>query len=603
MAEVLLEKTLVIKSPARYLGEVLDDLPDFVYLNKTTTGSGGTTLALTNSRNYVVLVPYKSALRNKKAQHPNIIDVQAGVTEDDVYNLVQACTEPIKIMSTYDSYPKVYNALKRLERLQDFKLCCDEAHVLVSLAKIKGQVFNYLYSTFRDFGSYVFLTATPNDRTLLPTPIKDIEFVRVVWEAAEKVSITEQRVKTQAECNQFVVEICKQHLMGEIEGNAYIFYNSVNEIVHVIKKLKRMSGFKPELVNIFCADNPYNDRKINLQLGRGYLDGNFSDCKKINFLTSANYESCDIYDEVGKTYIVVSSRRNSTALTNHILVPQICGRLRNSRFKREVKMLVCGFEADIYQKRLHNFIETLDEMETTAKYLIVRALQTKEDGFEAAYQKDLESFATNPFIVVTSDGLPEFNEGAKLSELQTYQAFNSHIVTLDAVTSDQHTVRTVDNAMFTVSDEAKLLVLDRVDYARVMRQYIKALETKNEKMIKFFEGRSEVHKQHVQILGVDRIKKIGFNKTKITQAFDLAMKFNDLNLEISRRLGSIRLGSRYTSKHLVALLQGIYDNLGIDKKAVSADINKFFVTQKVQVKDQVDGKRKQGFQIIANLFK
>ena len=56
MQEINYEKTLFMKAPNRYLSDCLDDLPDNVYLNKTTTGCGASHLCLTNNVNYVVIV-------------------------------------------------------------------------------------------------------------------------------------------------------------------------------------------------------------------------------------------------------------------------------------------------------------------------------------------------------------------------------------------------------------------------------------------------------------------------------------------------------------------------------------------------------------------
>ena len=602
MQEIEYEKTLYMKSPHKFFGDALNDLPDNVYLNKTTTGSGATHICLSNDINYVVIVPYKSAIINKTENNPNILPVMQGIDKEDITSYICSNIFNVKkIMTTYDSFYKVYEILKSFNMLNKFKLCVDEAHVLVSLAKIKGKAFNFLYKHFREFKSFVFVTATPNDRTLIPKPIRDVEFVRVIWESAEKVVITEQRVKNVSECNKHVIEICKQHLLGEVEGNAYIFYNSVAEIISVIQKLKKMEDFSPNNVNVFCAENPHNDKKISLQLGKEYLNGSFKDFKKINFLTSANYESCDILDKDGRTYIIVSSKRNSTALTNHLAVVQASGRLRVSKYKLEAKMIVCGFNDDIYQKKYEEFVCTIDKMEATAKHLIARSLDSLNQGYEDAYLKDIDSFATNPFIVVNDDLTLELNDGARLSEMQTYQAFNSHITTLP--NSDVgNTVRLVDDNMLVVSDEARLLVDEKVDFSRLMKNYINAINSNDIGIVEMIEQRSEIHKQYVNVLGIDRILSIGLNKTKLTNAYNLAVKFSESNMKVKNLL-KIKVGGRYTSYDIINKLQSAYDEVGIERKAVSNDIKNYYNVEKVQVVSDQDGKRKQGFHIISDIYK
>ena len=59
MTDIQYEKTIFMKSPYTRLSDALTDLPDNVYLNKVTTGSGATHLCLNNDVNYVVIVPNK----------------------------------------------------------------------------------------------------------------------------------------------------------------------------------------------------------------------------------------------------------------------------------------------------------------------------------------------------------------------------------------------------------------------------------------------------------------------------------------------------------------------------------------------------------------
>lgn len=603
---VVVENTITVRYPHTYLGEVMSDLPDNVYLCKGITGCGATSLALTNDVPYVVIVPYISAIENKteQAENSHVKGVKAGVTVKDIIDHISDMKdkgERLKLITTYDSFYKCYEAINTLGMLQGFKLCIDEAHVLVSLAKIKGACFNFLYRHFRLFKSYVFITATPNDKSLLPKAIQDVEFIRVVWEAAEKVEITEQRVKSVRECNKVVVEICVSHLLGEVEGNAYIFYNSVSEIIAVIKKLKSLEDFTSDNVNIFCANNPYNERRLSKELGKEFGGGNLNDYKKINFLTSGHYESCDINDEEGKTYIIVSSKRNSTALTNHICVTQIVGRLRRSAYKNQAVMIIAGFEEDVYQLPPEQFKKSIDKMENDAKYFIERSSQTVKDGYEDVFLKDLDAWSTNPFIIVNPDNSLELNEGARLSELQTYQAFNSYMSTVPRDVQDT-TIRVVDNNKIEVSDLSRFLVDEKVDFARMMQEYIKSIEDEDVGTTEMIEQKSHIHKEYVDVLGVERIKSLGMNKTKLTHAYNLAIKFSDNNLEIKSRLSGLRIGKRYTSSEIVKVLQECYDDLGIDRKAVSSDIKNYFVVSKVQVTSEVDGKRKQGFKIISDLY-
>ena len=595
------ENVINIKAPHSRLSDVMDDLPDNVYLNKTTCGCGATHLCLTNSVNYVVLVPYISLIENKKEDLKHIFAVYGKVSVKQIVEYLNSGGSVKKIMSTYDSFHKVVEALETVSVINDFKLCFDEAHSLISLSKIKGKVFEHFYNNFRKFKSYVFVTATPNDSDLIPDEIKDVPFTRVHWENAVAVNIKEKHTDTVAECNSLVIEVCKQHLLGETEGNAYIFYNSVQEIITVIKKLKKMDGFSADNVNIFCASNDRNNHKIANQLGVRFLKGNLNDCKKINFLTSTTYEGCDINDEVGKTYIVVSSKRDSTALTNHILVPQICGRLRKSVFKKEAVMFVCGFNSDMYTQGKQHFLNKLKEMKSKAEYDINRALKAKEDGYEELFKEDMERFVTSPFIVENEYGLPVLNNNAIKLEEQIYRAFNQHCVTVESGYEVANTVRTYDEDMFSMSDITKLLIDKKVDYSRLMKQYIKAIETNDVDVINTIADYSEEHKRHVDVLGIDKIRAIGINKTKITNAYNLKLKFNESNFVIKQNLSGITVGNKYTLADINYLLSVAYGKSGIDKSPKSSDIKNFFSVKDVFISSC--GKRHKGYLILEDIYK
>ena len=155
---------------------------------------------------------------------------------------------------------------------------------------------------------------------------------------------------------------------------------------------------------------------------------------------------------------------------------------------------------------------------------------------------------------------------------------------------------------------SKLPILERlengekVDFSRLMRKYINAVESGDLKTINMIQKRSEIHKQYVSILGISKVKSIGYNKTKLSNAYNLAIKFSQSNQEIKSNLKKLKIGGKYTSAHIISLLQSVYNELGIDRKAVSNDIKNYFNVAKTQVVCPVDGKRKQGFRIVGDIY-
>lgn len=142
----------------------------------------------------------------------------------------------------------------------------------------------------------------------------------------------------------------------------------------------------------------------------------------------------------------------------------------------------------------------------------------------------------------------------------------------------------------------------KIDFCVVLRKYIQSIEDGDVGLTEMIEARSEMHKQFVEVLGVDKIKSIGLHKTKLTNAYNLAVKFNENNLTIRSLLKGLRVGGKYTSAVITNTLQEAYDQVGINRKAVSNDIKNYFTVEKTQVVNPEDGKRKQGFKLLSDLY-
>ncbi len=116
-----------IPSGFKYLDEVFNTFPDNSFLCKSVAGVGGTTLAITNSEDYVIAGSSVELVINKSDQHDNLIPVYAGVYADDIIKQVSAKRDlgiPVKIITTYDSLYKVVEALGT--EVCNYKVLVDE---------------------------------------------------------------------------------------------------------------------------------------------------------------------------------------------------------------------------------------------------------------------------------------------------------------------------------------------------------------------------------------------------------------------------------------------------------------------------------------------
>lgn len=61
----MISKTIITDKSARFLSEVINEIPSQCFLNKGVTGCGGTTLEIQSKRDSIILVPNINLVLNK----------------------------------------------------------------------------------------------------------------------------------------------------------------------------------------------------------------------------------------------------------------------------------------------------------------------------------------------------------------------------------------------------------------------------------------------------------------------------------------------------------------------------------------------------------
>lgn len=316
----------------KYLSEIRQDLPLDCLYNKVRVGCGGTTLALTNDKPYVIAVPYTALVDNKIAQRPKgqkWLGVKGGVKQETIIDYLQDCKKrqyTPKIIVTYDSLPKVTEAINP----KDFYILIDEYHILFQQYSFRYNAIQGVMTCYEKYKAFTFMTATPLAITALKTftlkELQGIEYVEQEWNDDNEVEVKVEAIQCTSVTSK-VVDIIQKHLSGDIEGNAYFFCNS-------LKTINRFFDILPELDTAVNTRVIYSDNNTNVYtFTRGYAADK---PKKINFLTSTAFEGCDIYDENGVTYIISDSNKKHTLLDISSSVQQIIGRIRDSKYKGKV---------------------------------------------------------------------------------------------------------------------------------------------------------------------------------------------------------------------------------------------------------------------------
>ena len=593
-------KVFIDKS-SKKLSNIFTDFPDNCYINKAITGCGGTTLTLRNSVNYLILVPYLNLLQSKLKDNPNhnIMPVFGEVTNEQILEYLHGDASPKKIICTYDSFMRLLS-LPEFNPL-DFKLLIDEAHTLVNLGNFKAQVCENVLQNFHRFRSFVFLTATPTKREYFPNRIAHLPFIEFCWEDVTKVNFEVN--KSVKSMNTDIAALCSHYLFNDLNSkdNAHIFYNSVTEIALVIRKLRTLCKevITRDDIRIICAPNDKNVKALQSRLGInwGRIDSINDDVKRINFYTSTAFEGADVYDEYGRTYIVINGVRDTTKVDFHVLVPQICGRIRDTIYNDLITLYVGNLPESaqlskeewekLITERIRGSYERLDYLN---KLRLDKSppMQVVQDLIDKA-EEDVYTFrdVNGEFYV---------SDVAQKSELQSYESLQATYVvkarkgskgsveeTFSAPFRELLINATTKNNYTKTSASSKALNGSKSNFIEMMQEYCDAREKNLKRVIAVIEEAEELIPLFYNTLGVEVIRNLRYRKNVIRKAFENFNAKKSKGLEISVLLG-YKVGDVIARAEIKDRLQEIYNQLGIEDKAKATDIKNWFLVKERRYK-------------------
>lgn len=297
-----------------YLNQVISELPTHCLLNKGITGCGGTTVELESKRNSIILCPTKNLVTSKSEL--GYFGVDGNVNKRDIQNYLMQESSYKKIVATYDALPKLMDTIPNYS---DYFLLIDEYHLLFNDYSFRGDCIKFILNNFKEFKNWCFMTATPLKEEFILEELKDIDQVNYIWEKAVPVNIhikdTYYVQKSLLEC----MELFK-------DRNLHIFLNSVSTIYNLTKNID------DSIYRVVCSENSKTKIKNFAKVT--------SPVKKLNFYTSCAFEGCDIYDPNGLCIIICDTNISTTVLDIATKIRQVCGRLRDSKYKNECYLIL-----------------------------------------------------------------------------------------------------------------------------------------------------------------------------------------------------------------------------------------------------------------------
>lgn len=590
-------KTTIITIPSgtNYLSDVMDDLPHNAYINKGVTGCGGTTLALTNDKPYVVAVHSTAMVLNKIYQHPEVFGVYCKVFDEDIKLAVQNNTK--KYIVTYDALPRLCQYLNT----KDFHLLVDEVQVLIRYAgNFKIKVCNELIHRTVNFKTVSYLTATPTPIKYLPIEMTDLYYIEYRWEDMVKPIIKHKYVG-----NLFNTKVVTYILDRYTNTNkdTFIFYNSISGVITAIKKLmKADSTIKLDDINIFFSNNDKNTERFKKQLGKNFKYGSTipGNEKRINFVSSMGFEGIDFYNKEVSVLVASDARFKSMRYDVSIDIPQIIGRFRNvptcpidfiwSSHTDESKMSEAEFISYVNTRTI-SMAEAIAVVNNTKNTDLDSGLKLRvmTNDLPYAYIDDFEHLQPNEYAY--SSLMSSFSsmhcDYFVLDKYKTIEVVAPMLTKLKDLYSEHDTLELPDLSLHHQKNLNKVFsftVLSK-KYCNLMKDYEniplclfnerKELLDEINTIVSYSENLQKYHR----VISPSNIASSGYNMKLLDSMYDDIMllkniKNNPLNLTEN---------TVYELSYIKDKLWKLYIDNSIDKKPKTSDLDYWYDTKKSTV--------------------
>ena len=319
--------TLKINSTDGYLH--LEDLPHNCIFNKVITGCGGTTIAITNSENYVIAVPTKELIVNK------IGKAEAGESDNkNLFGLFGSFDNTLKsklkkylkkdgvkkIICTYDKLAKLAEYLNPA----DFRLLVDEYHCLLKAYSYRDTAIDGVLDSFKQYKSFCFMSATPIQAEFSPSCLNGVPVIVADWSYTDTLIVSLEKTNHPYQKASNYIKAYKRDGYIEINGKksyeAFFFINSVTDIKAILDHCDLTNNE----VRIICADTESNRSKLE-----GFeISNSISDNKMFTFITCKGFEGVDYFSDTAMSFVVSSTSNPHTLAAIDTDIPQIAGRIR-----------------------------------------------------------------------------------------------------------------------------------------------------------------------------------------------------------------------------------------------------------------------------------
>ena len=570
-----------INAPAgvTYLSDFLNEIPTNCLFNKKQTGCGATELAIRNFIPTIIAMPYVALVKNKtiyRKDDISVLGVYEGITEQDIIDYAKSHS-PIKIATTYDSLPRTIKALQSIgiNPYDDTFLLVDEWHVLFNAYSFRHTAIQNLLAEADRFSRVTYMTATPIEQEYVLEELKHLPVCEINWPHLTEVNIRSRQTSKPAH---YIVKECRKVLDNQLPHNLHIFVNSVEFIAKVIDLAK----LTPEQVKIVCSTSGDNGENNQRKLGKDYPIGQPSDpVRKINFYTSTCFEGCDIYDENGVTFIVSDGRKAHTLVDISTLFTQICGRLRDSKYKGEI---IHVFSTTKYSREV-----TLDEFVASTKKVLAEAVSYADEINKLSETTRIKTLSKIKYIneqyVRIEDNRLVVDRNFANMDIVNFKICRHIYRTYVNLTSElkRNGYAITQHSFSEIMEKIENKTNARVTFKELFDEYHRLKTTKpffslesHEDLCAQIVAKYPLIKQAYEELGTDKVQALKYHvgniKRELAKQQPLPTEYKIVKMINT----AIQKQTPIAKSKVKTELQRIYDDLGINKTAKAADLTKWY---------------------------
>lgn len=597
----------VITAPtgAVYLNEFMTTLPAGI-LNKKETGCGATTVVLENQENVIIACPTKQLIINKVSQYPNsrcpykLFAVQKGVGQNHIEEYIEEClmSQPIKIMVTYDSFPRALAVMK--QKGIECKVVVDEYQEILNAYVYRNAAIKNLLHELKSYSNVTYLSATPIPYKWRPKELKNLPEYEIEWKDA--IRIKPFRIHSEHPLA-IVANIIRNHKMGrpfELEGNKveeyFFFINSVSAIKGIIKA----AGLSPDEVKIICAKNEVNKMKLG---GLAIDDANGAN-KTFTFCTKTVFYGADFYSRAGLIVVASEGYAKSSLLDISTDMIQIAGRIRTREnpFKNIILHIyntgiMCESKIEhkeIMTERLNRAEKTIaayNALDDDLKSVITARIKVEDPEEFAYYNSEEQVVEVDKMKIAHAEYKFKMIDDVYSNGISLREAYLKNGYNVEEATSWEQNIR--KNVFFGMGG-SKFEVL----YKMYSEERKKSSIIKTE-LAKDIEMQNNIMALAYDLLGDETIENLGYNEIKVRNRIHFELPETQTALKEELKM-TFKIGKRYSLKESKRLLELCFQKLRIELTAKASLLSKYFDTKKVKI--PIQNKRTDGYEIVGRAF-